>query len=64
MDFKIGLGVGILVEGLIGFTMLYISPFAEAIGSFLTMIIISAFLGVIAFFAYMGHQKRSKGIRE
>jgi hypothetical protein len=64
MNIKIGLGVGILVEGLIGFTMLYICPFVEAISSFLTMLVISAFIGVIAFFAYTGHQKRSKGIRE
>lgn len=64
MDLKIGLGVGILVEGLIGFAMLYICPPAEAISSFLTMVLTTILIAVVAFFAHIGHQRRSRGKRE
>lgn len=40
------LGVGILIEGLIAFAMVYIGPAWEAIDMFLMMLLFSLFLGV------------------
>ena len=57
----IGLGVGIVIEGLIGYAMFKILPPWEAVNSFLLMLLASAILGAIIFLLYVGDKdKREK----
>lgn len=58
------LGVGILIEGLIAFAMIYIGPTWRAIGLFLVMFIISLFLGCFAYMVSLGRLKRNREARE
>ena len=54
------LGVGILIEGLICFAMLYIGTTSEAVSSFAAMLVITIFLGCLAYIASLGRQNRHR----
>ena len=58
------LGVGIILEGLIGFAMFMVSPPVEAINSFLTMILVSFILGCFTYISLRKRQKKRMKTRE
>lgn len=50
-ELRLCLGAGILIEGLIFFAIFHISSFGEALGTCLAMLLISSFLGCLAYMA-------------
>lgn len=58
------LGAGILIEGIIFFAMLYISSFKRALEMFLLILLISAFLGILAYTASLGRGNKNRKISE
>ena len=60
----ISLGVGIVVEGLIGYAMFKILPPWEALNSFFMMLLASVILGAIVFLLYVGDKDKRERLRE
>lgn len=64
IELLIKLGVGIVIEGLIGYAMFNILPPWEAVDSFLTMLLISAILGAITILLYAADKDKRDMLRE
>ncbi len=60
----IAFGVGIVVEGLIGYAMFKILPPWDAVNSFLIMLLVSAILGAIVFLLYVGDKDKRERLIE